>query len=614
MRVEQGHGERDGRRLGARRERTARARVHRLPARSLGATSLLLAALTAALAGCGSSAPSGTSADPAGAAPSSTLVYIGAVVRPDGSLKTGALADGRTLTGQKNPYTHLLGALQTPGSPTLDFSHDVAPWLGPNAGLFFTSVGSSEAITSAFRQTLTTGGTVQWPFSAKGAQGAIVLDTSNLADAKTFVANAAAHANAHATSYKGVAYQASAGGDASFAVVDRYVVLGTETGVRDVIETTQTGSSLKSYATYSQLQAVAPAGALAHVYGNPAALNGAHAAGAHASASAHELPPPLGMFSGTRPLNISLVPSSSTLALDADIGPPPAGATGTQSGGLVEAAAAGNQALGELPGESWLAAGLSNTGGTVGGNLHGIRELLSLVGTLGSSGAGEGAAAPQAAISVPGLLEGLLTPLNALDANTPQARHDFLSWMGDAGVFASGASILELKGGVSIDSTDPAASRAAVGSLATALRKAGAEATPVTIPGTEAAIEAKITGLPVTLVIADGRSSDGHAKFVLGLGEPSVQDALNPPSTMSSAASYSAAQTALGEGIQPSVTVSFPKLVSLLEGVGLSEAPPVSTFLPYLRASTTLAGGGKGLGGGIERLRLVLGLQPPSSG
>jgi hypothetical protein len=55
--------------------------------------------------------------------------------------------------------------------------------------------------------------------------------------------------------------------------------------------------------------------------------------------------------------------------------------------------------------------------------------------------------------------------------------------------------------------------------------------------------------------------------------------------------------------------VDFPTLLSLLEGVGLNEDPTISPFLPYLRSLTTLAGGGKSLGGGVERFRLVLGLQ-----
>ena len=66
---------------------------------------------------------------------------------------------------------------------------------------------------------------------------------------------------------------------------------------------------------------------------------------------------------------------------------------------------------------------------------------------------------------------------------------------------------------------------------------------------------------------------------------------------------------ALGEGIEPSLIVDFPTLLGLLEGVGLSEDPSISKLVPYLRSATTLAGGGRQLGGELERFRLVLGLQ-----
>ncbi|HYM44980.1 MAG TPA: DUF3352 domain-containing protein [Solirubrobacteraceae bacterium] len=579
---------------------------------ALAAIGLALTALAASLAGCGSSPSTGTSADPAGAVPAAAPVYAGAVVRPTGSLQSDALAAAKKLTHQADPYRRLVAVLQTPGSPALDYGRDVAPWLGPNAGIFFTSLGSSGSVESLLQQALGGGGatgTIGWPFGAGGAQGAIVLDTSDLAKARSFVAGAAAHAGAHASSYRGVAYQASSGGDA-FAVVDRFVVLGSEAGVHAVIDTAQGGASLKSDASYSQLLSVAPAGALAHVYSNPRALPKGRA-----GAGGRGLPALLTTLGGTSPLDVSLVPSSSSIALDADVGPSPAGAASESTGrtsGLVGAAAAGNKAFGELPGESWLAAGLGKIGGA-GGGLQGLQGLLSLVGTLGGSAAAETAASPQVAVSVKGVIEGLLAPLKALAANSAQARRDFESWMGEAGTFASGTSILELKAGLVIDSNDPAASRAAVAKLAAALRKTGGEATPATILGAEAAVEAKVTGLPVTLAIADGRDSSGQTKFVIGLSTTSVQDALNPPSTMSSSASYGAAQRALGEGIQPSIAVNLASLLSLLEGVGLGEDPSVSPFLPYLRASTTLSGGGKDLGGGVQRLRLVLGLQPAKS-
>jgi Protein of unknown function (DUF3352) len=566
------------------------------------------AAIVLALAGCGSKALTGTNADPAGVVPASAPVYVGAVVRPSGSLKREALAGGHALTHQRNPYIRLLGILQTPGSPALDFGRDVAPWLGENAGLFLTSLGSSEVLTNLLRQGLTGSGTVSWPFGSVsaggGGQGAIVLDTGDLAKARSFVAKQAAYAGAHPSSFDGVSYQAGSG--AAFAVIDKLVVLGSEAGVRAVIATSRGATSLSADATYVQLQSHAPTGALWHVYANPASAQG-HGGGSGAQS-------PTGLLealSGDRPLNLSLVPSAKSLALDADLGPAPAGASGAE--GLLTALAGGNRALGELPGESWLAAGLSNVGGGLDGGVGGLKQLLSLVSTLSASGAGPSPLAPssgQATLSIKGLLEGFLTPLKLLGANTAQARHDYLSWMGEAGMFAAGTTVLELKAAAVIDSKDAAASRAAVGKLASALNRSGAEATPAMIPGTEAAIEAKITGLPVTLVIADGRAADGQTKFVMGLAATSIQAALNPPSAMSGASSYSTAQTALGEGIQPSLVANFGTLLTLLEGVGLSEDSTISPLVPYLRNSSGVSGGGKSLGGGVQRLRLVLGLQP----
>jgi hypothetical protein len=133
---------------------------------------------------------------------------------------------------------------------------------------------------------------------------------------------------------------------------------------------------------------------------------------------------------------------------------------------------------------------------------------------------------------------------------------------------------------------------------------------PATIAGAEAAVGARLTGLPVVLDIAAGRASDGRSEFVLGLGEPSVAAALHPSSALSGAASYSAASGALGEAIKPSIMFNVPTFLSLLEGVGLTEDPTISRFVPYLRTLTTLDGGGRTLSAGAERFRLLAGLTP----
>ncbi len=602
---------------------------------------LVIAAAVLALTGCGSSSSPGSSTDPASVVPASAPLYLGAVVRPSGSLKSSATAAATTLTHQPDSYARLAAVLQAPGVPTLTYSHDLAPWLGTNAGIFLSSLSTSAATTTQLQQLL--GEVLQsgasattpsaWPF-ASGVQGAIVLDTSDAAKAASFISTIAGHAGAHPASYRGVNYQATSGGDA-FAIVDRLAVLGTVTALHGVIDASLGGPSLVHAADYAKLLASAPSGALAHVYSNPG-VTGTGAAGATGSASGggsgsgssssgsssstaraartgagvQGLGGVVGLLGGARTVNLSLVPSSNSIALDLD-----SLTTATAgNGGLVASAGAGAQALGELPGESWLAAGLGDAGATFAGDVQALHGLSSAITSLGSSPStsGAGGASEESSASgfdVKGLLDGILAPLSALSAPGAQSQHDFLSWISSAGLFASGSGIVNLRGGIVLDSKDPSLSKAAVAKLGAALEKSGGSVTSISIPGTDAAISARVNGLPVELDIANGAGAGGQTKFVIGLGEASVQDALKPSTTLATAASTSTAASTLGEGIHPSVLVEFAPLLSLLEGVGLSEDPSISHVLPYLRSLSTLVGGGKSLGGGVERYRLIAGLQ-----
>jgi hypothetical protein len=588
------------------------------------AAALVLTLVGGALAGCGSSSSPGSSADPAAVVPASAPLYASAVVRPSGTLKNDATAAARTLTHQPDSYARLASVLQVPGSPPLTYSHDIAPWLGPNAGIFLSSLSSTPSGTDQLEQLLTqvlqsgSSSTSAWPFGTTGVQGAIVLDTSDGAKASSFISDEAQHAGAHAASYRGIAYQATAGGDA-FGIVDRLAVLGTVTGLHSVIDTSLGGPSLAHVADYSKLLASAPSGALANIYSNPAASGGTAAGGSKSAAGsgssvaggtsgsgAPGLSGLLGLLGGSHTLAVSLIPSTSSIALDVDS---LASSTTSSSSGLLASAASpeGARTLSELPGESWLAAGLGNVGVTLGGDVQALHSLASLITSLG--GAGASAESSTSGFDIKGLLEGILTPLGALSSPGAPTQQAFLGWMSSAGIFASGNTVVNLRAGIVIGSKNPARSQAAIAKLGAQLSKTGSSVQSISIPGTDAAISARVNGLPVELDIANGRSSSGQTKFVIGLGEASVQDALNPSSTLSSAASSSTAASALGEGTRPSVIVEFAPLLSLLEGVGLSEDPSISKVVPYLRSLSTISGGGKSLGGGIERFQIVAGLQ-----
>ncbi|HEY2140656.1 MAG TPA: DUF3352 domain-containing protein [Solirubrobacteraceae bacterium] len=565
---------------------------------------LALLTLAGALAGCGSSHSTGTSADPAGAVPASAVLYASATVRPAGSLKTDALAAGHTLSHEADPYLRLVQALQTPGSAPLDYKRDVSPWLGTGAGIFLTSLAGSDQLQGLLTQGLLGGASssTPWPFGAHGLQGAIVLDTRDAAKAKTFLSAQAARASAHGVTYRGVAYQANANGVA-LGLVDHLAVIGSDSGLRAVVDTTLGAPALARAQGYAKLLAAAPTNPLAHVYVNPSSGSGGAttSVGKSGAGVAQGLPALLRLLAGGHEANLSLVPTATSLTLDADIVHP---GSATSNAGLLGSSASA-QALGELPGDSWLALGLGDAGATLPQDVQGLRAL----GSLGASTSTE-AAGP---ISVNGLLEGFLKPLNALTSSS-HAQRDFLGWMGSGGIFASGSGLLELKGGVVINSKNPALSRAAVAKLGDLLRQSGGSVQSVSVPGTDAAVTVRLSGLPVVLYVADGKAANGQSKFVMGLGEASIPAALNPSSALASASSSQSAVSALGEGIRPSILVEFATLLGLLEGAGLSQDPTISKFTPYLHSLTTLAGGGKSLGGGIERLRIALGLQSGEPG
>src|SRR5205085_7479597 len=123
----------------------------------------------------------------------------------------------------------------------------------------------------------------------------------------------------------------------AFAMVKDLVVLGSEAALHGVIDTSLGAPALAGAAAYAKLAAVAPSGALAHLYVNPAraASAGGTARAPNGEANALLL---LSALNGGRPLNASLIPGTNSLALDLDS---LAASSPNASGGLLAASAAG---------------------------------------------------------------------------------------------------------------------------------------------------------------------------------------------------------------------------------------------------------------------------------
>jgi hypothetical protein len=265
--------------------------------------------------------------------------------------------------------------------------------------------------------------------------------------------------------------------------------------------------------------------------------------------------------------------------------------------------------LGELPGESWLALSAGGAGTSFAAEVKGLEELTTLGGSLAGKSSGSASTSSLlSGLSVGSLLEGLLRPLRIMAADTPSARRQFGSWTGAAAVFAGGENILELEGGVVIESKSAARSRAAIPALEVALRKDGASVQRAATPGAEASIDATVPGLPLALTIAAGRNSSGRPELVVGLSGASVHAALDPPGTLASAGAYRSATRALG-GAAPEIIAGVPTLLGLLEGAGLSEASSISGALRGARAITNIYGGAHTVAGAVNRFELLVGLR-----
>ena len=547
----------------------------------LAAAALLLA--LAGLAGCGSSGSG--NADPATVTPASAPLYAKIAIKPAGGANGNAETAAKKLTHLAEPYGSLAQTLLSSEGGQLQFKRDVKPWVGDHAGVFVTSLNAGalpQGASSA--QGLLEGGLTSGLSSAlgaatfaKGTQGAIVLATSDVAGARSFLARRAREQGAHAASYRGVAYEVSASGAAE-GVVKSFAVIGSQSGVKSVIDTSLGGAAITTAPGYAK----APANAIASAYVKPAELTKAvHGSGGGASQGIALLGR---LFTGAQSASLSVTPTANSISIQGEVHSMRATAPlfGQE----------GAKALGELPGDAWLAAGVGN----VGANLPRALALLRAVASFGTSTvfASFGGAS----------IEKLFA---ALDSPSANLQRDFGAWATSGGMFVSGAGLFNLQAALVIASSDPAASRAAVGKLAKLMSGAGAVVTGASIPGADAAVSVKLQGFPAAIFIADGQGTSGQSKFVLGLGQQSVQGALTPSSTLSTSSAYTSATSMLGGGIEPSLIVEFPTLLGFLEGVGLAQSQGVSNLVPYLKSLGTLTAGATSQNG-VERFRVLLGL------
>ena len=486
------------------------------------------------VAGCGGGSASGGD-DPASAVPANAAVFVDATVRPEGSLREGALAAAGKVLRTSDPQgkiDDLVAQLFAESEqPKLEYARDVKPWLGEKVALWVATTNDSED----FR-----GAVVAASTDEEAAQAAI--DRAVKGSEKPFAKR----------SYKDFDYQASE--KSAVGVVDDFVVAGTEPEFKRTVDAIE-GDGLAEEDRYRRATDGLADDRLGTFYFDVKTLLDQAARQDPEAAQHLEQAKRLFPFDKVGPVAGEFLADGERLAVNAAAEVPEGSAAGSlgaiTSGGTTPL-------LGELPGDSWAALGSPKLGQTM------KAVYQQAAGALG------GAAIEQQLRSELGI----------------DLQEDVFSWIGDVAFFARGTTVDSIEGGAVIEVTDPAKAEAAFGKLVgLAQSRGGAQATPIEIDGAETAFEAALPDAPKSIVAA--RSED---RVVIAYGREAAADALSPADKLGDSDTYSDAKSVLGGDVEPGFLLSMPAVVELASAAD-GDDPEFAKAKPYLEAFSVLAGG-----------------------
>ena len=511
-----------------------------LRAASLAALALLAAIVVA----CGGGAASGE-ADPASAVPADALVYMEAVVGPEGDLRDDAEAAAGKVLRTDDPGGTIRGfvdkTLASGGAEELTYDKDIKPWLGERMGFWMS--GRSDAGVAVVA--------VTDPDAARDAIHKSADDTETK------------------RSYNGVDYEINEDGEA-LAILGDFMVFGNEPELKRTIDA-QKGDSLAESDRYRDGLDDLDDGRLGHFYLDLKRLlpvvmreepdGEEQLRQLQALIPLDKLPPFFGavLANGDRVAIDMVIKGQDSKALGA------LGNLGT--GGETPL-------LKELPGDSWAAFGAPNYG----------EQLRAVFGQYAGLFGGEAA-------------KEQLRNQFGIDIE-----EDVLSWIGDVALFVRGDKVTSLDGGAVIAVTDEGKAEKGFAKLVGLLQSsAGVSARPVKIDGAATAFAVSDPSIPKPIVLARGEK-----KVVVTYGQEAAVAALSPQSKLGDADVFEQAKDAL-EDLEPSLLVSMPAVVKLVDSSGSNDADWAKAR-PYLDAYDVIALGFEGNNNG-GRVRFAAGLK-----
>lgn len=355
------------------------------------------AAPAALIAGCsgGRGGDSEVDVGPATAVPPSAALYIDGTVKPTGQTQTDAKAALGKVLNTPDPGGKIVslieGQAKADGHP-FNYQQDVAPWLGEQAGIFFTDLTDN------------------------AQKGAAVIETTNPGAALAFarkVSGATATTPAPQT-YNGASYQAEPDDPTTvFGAVGDFLVTGDVEGFKAAVDADK-GDSLGDNSDFKDSLDQLPSDRLGTFYTVPKTLIDALGPDQIDQQSQAAIEKTAGE-SLDKPVSGALTASADTFDMQF---------VGGDNG--VETPE--SSLIGDVPADSWLALGVGNLGDTAKRTINQLKEQ-----------------------GVPNLEQGLAQVEQATGASIDQLTNA----LGDAVVYVRGESENTLNGALVIQTKDP---------------------------------------------------------------------------------------------------------------------------------------------------------------
>jgi hypothetical protein len=171
-------------------------------------------------------------------------------------------------------------------------------------------------------------------------------------------------------------------------------------------------------------------------------------------------------------------------------------------------------------------------------------------------------------------------------------------------LFVEGMGILELRGGIVIESKNPDRSEATIKTLGELAAAQGAPVSPVEIEGLSGFSVSNPPELPQPVNVVAGGD-----RVVIAYGDSATREAIEASDTLDGSEAFQEAGEALGDDFNPSFYLEVPAVVSLIEGFMPTDDPTYQQDVkPWIDPLTHIVAGSK-LEGDTLVQRVVIGAE-----